>query len=230
MSKKIRLGVFETNSSSSHSVSIGTGNKMSERLTMTPESNITAAIRKLARNYGVEDDDIWEYLKKCHGFKESYRYKTLLLDGDQYGWGYDVVDSAVGKLDYAFTYIVCRSVADHLENDNNYKLLKKVVRDMTGCEIFPNYFDGVASNDEVDYYAEELRFFLDHNNLGGFKITQTDWDGEEREYTEADAWMHNIYIDHQSVDMLDEYFEDEEKLKELIFNPEYKIIIDNDNH
>jgi hypothetical protein len=38
------------------------------------------------------------------------------------------------------------------------------------------------------------------------------------------------YIDHQSQGMLEDYFDSKDKLKEFIFNSNYELVIDNDNH
>lgn len=53
---------------------------------------------------------------------------------------------------------------------------------------------------------------------------------ETIEMDEVDTLSSDIYIDHQSMDLLDPYFEDndDEPLKELIFNEDYEIIINND--
>lgn len=230
MGKNIRLGVFETNSSSSHSISVRPESEIGEKLNTTPESNIVSMVKRWARDFEVDDGDIWEYLENCHGFKKSYKNKARLLSGGEYGWGYNVIDWAGGKLDYAFTYIISTSSKERLEDDERYILLKKVVKDMTGIEIFPDYFNEWAVADDCNYYEQELRYFIDHNNLDGFEGIRTRWDDEQEKCTEIDAWSYNIYIDHQSLYLLKEYFEDEEKLKELIFNQGYEIYIDNDNH
>lgn len=48
-------------------------------------------------------------------------------------------------------------------------------------------------------------------------------------------WYPHGYIDHQSVDLLDDYFIDNEtefksNMRDIIFNDKYQIITDNDNH
>lgn len=230
MGKNIRLGVFETNSSSSHSISIRPENEVGNRLNTTPESNIEAAVERWAENYCISEDQVWEYLEKCHNFKKSDKGNVRLLNGGEYGWGYDVIDYTSGKLNYIFTYIVSTSSKERLEDDERYKMLKKVVKDMTGLEIFPDYFNEIAVMDNCYYYEQELIYFINNNSLERFQGRSTSWDGEVSKCTEVDAWSYNIYIDHQSLYLLKEYFEDEEKLKELIFNQGYEIYIDNDNH
>jgi hypothetical protein len=83
------------------------------------------------------------------------------------------------------------------------------------------YYDGVG---EVDDLSKSTYFQW-------LKEMVSDYSGCELEVLGKDMG----YIDHQSTDMLDEYWsqnEDEFKsnMKDLIFNNKYTIIIDNDNH
>jgi hypothetical protein len=65
-----------------------------------------------------------------------------------------------------------------------------------------------------------------------------DYTGSElvyQPYDETDKYYKDGYIDHQSTDMLDGQWSDNEEefknnMKDIVFNDKYFIIIDNDNH
>lgn len=63
-----------------------------------------------------------------------------------------------------------------------------------------------------------------------------EYTGRDIEYQQSyDKWYPHGYIDHQSMDLLDDYFVDDEvefknNMRDVIFNNKYQIIIDNDNH
>ena len=142
--KVIRKGVFETNSSSSHSISIS-----------------------------GEDD---------YYFAEE-EINELVITYGEYGWGYEVLSTINDKLSYIVTMIKEKYDEKYLD------WLKDLVKEYLGAEL----------------KIEKLNGFYEKG-----------------------------YIDHQSHNILDEYFlnnkeEFKEKMKDLIFNNKYSIIIDNDN-
>jgi hypothetical protein len=154
MKTKIRKSVFETNSSSMHSICISGGDNFV--------------------NYG-----------------------QLRGHFDEYGWGYDRLDSVGEKLSYVLTsmryhdYDIEEDSVETLLNSKFYIWLNEMIKDYTG--------------EEID---------LEYSNSGYYSMG---------------------YVDHQSTDLLDEYWSDDEttfkeNMKELIFNSKYDIIIDNDNH
>ena len=92
--KKIRLGVFETNSSSSHSISIN-GQLNSEIL--------PSKIQRFQTEYADKSDD------KIH----------INIDEDcEFGWGYEYITDSFRKLTYAIMMVIeteghgCKTIED----------------------------------------------------------------------------------------------------------------------
>lgn len=106
MNIKIRKSVFETNSSSIHSICISG----SDRFSKFPNEKIS-------------------------------------VDFDEYGWGYDRLDTAHQKLSYVLTSIQYydSSVNDEdietLYESKYYVWLKEMVKDYCGCEINLEAYD-----------------------------------------------------------------------------------------
>ena len=106
----------------------------------------------------------------------------------------------------------------------------------------------VTPNEKLAYVLTVItRIFNDEEvateeELSGTKFTLLseaikDYTGYELAYKPLNDKYHpNGYIDHQSDDLLDEYFygvsneKFKDNMKELIFNNKYSIDIDNDNH
>lgn len=237
MNINIRNGVFETNSSSSHSISVSkdeNGNFFNRDLRSNGYDIIFRKVSELAYIFGVEKSEIWEYLNECFGITEENVEKIVLLEGGEYGWGYDVLSEPIEKLDYIYTYIVNTTTEQYLCEDDRYIRLKEIVENMTGHLIFPDYFRFLFENeydDESTFFEEQIRHWIDYASLDNFEATRELCDGEIVSMNEIYTLSSDIYIDHQSMDLLDPYFEDDsdEPLKELIFNDDYNIIIDNDN-
>ena len=188
MKKQIRNGVFETNSSSCHSLSINKASKIEYDKDMFED--------------WIHDDD-----NKLHiGFGE-------------FGWGYDVYNDPLNKLEYALTMVLeteGRNIDDFYET-KGFKLIDEFVRNTFEC-------DGVAIDDEIE------------------KITHqpTKWDNEKMTWVEdlsrpVITWLSSDgYIDHQSCEgysCLQDFLDDwNVSLEDFVFNPGIKLIIDNDNH
>ena len=81
MKKQIRVGVFETNSSSTHSVSIGNGEKELLGLYKYEEYNL------LTHQY----------------FEDNYIHVTF----GEFGWEQKTYNDIITKLEYALTMLVC---------------------------------------------------------------------------------------------------------------------------
>ena len=237
MNINIRHGVFETNSSSSHSISISKdkkGNFFDRDLHPNGHDIIYRKASDLAHIYGVDKSEIWEYFDKCLGITEEDVEKIVLLEGGEYGWEYDVLSEPIEKLDYIYTYIVNTTTEQFLCEDERYVRLKKIVDNMTGLEIFPNYFRFLFEgryDDDATFFEEQIRYFIDYGNLDNFEAIRELPEDETIEMDEVYTLSSDIYVDHQSLDLLDPYFEDnnDEPLKELIFNDDYKIIIESDS-
>lgn len=233
----IRHGVFETNSSSSHSISVsndGKGNFLNRDLHSNVYDIIYRKVSELAYIYGVDKSEIWEYFNECLGIAEEDVENIVLLDGGEYGWGYDVLSTPIEKLNYIYTYIITTTTEQFLCEDERYIRLKEIVDNMTGLEIFPDYFRFLFESGydaESTFFEEQIRYFMDYGNLDNFEAIRELPEDETIEMDEVYTLSSDIYIDHQSMDLLDPYFEDDsdEPLKDLIFNDNYTIIIDSDN-
>lgn len=161
MSVKIRKGVFETNSSSMHSLTVIAGDRMGE-----------------------------------------YNFNTIDVDGeelipvypDEYGWNGDDLKTPLQKLSYIITMVQYKDSLireDDIEDSRYFLWLSEMIKDYVGYGIAYQ-----PSHDEYYKYG---------------------------------------YIDHESVDILDEYWVDDKEefqsnMRDIIFNEKYFIIIDNDNH
>lgn len=224
MKQNIRYGVFETNSSSSHSISVSEeNNSMWYDLPTIAPDDLRRWVSSEARVFGVENDEIWEFLGKYLGVNKEEADNALLLSGGGYGWGYDVLASPKDKLNYLFTYISNTSDEDMFMEDARFKMLREVVMDFSGIRIAANFME----NNE-DFYEAALRCFMDYYNLDGFYYSP---EGEYSDkMTERILWNQNIYIDHQSLYLARDLFLNKEDLKNFIFNDKYSVIIDNDNH
>lgn len=234
MHRNIRRSVFETNSSSTHSISIE--NDAIKVFHCHPQAVLISEVYFLMEIHNLEEANIWQYTQKYHHFTKSDAGDTVFLSGGEYGWKYRELTSALEKLNYIFTYIVATSEKDRLLDDERYQLIQKIIFNRTGNRVAPDIFTLEALNLDEDFYEKEILYFCENGTLDGFEYIREWYNGEQEILTEIAHYRNYIYIDHQSLHLLDPYFENdneelaEDKLKELIFNPAYKIVIDNDNH
>lgn len=234
MHKNVRRSVFETNSSSTHSISIE--NDSVEEFYCYSLSILMAEVYPLMGIHDLDEANIWQYTQKYHRFTKSDAGNVVFLTGGEYGFGYSKLSSPIDKLNYIFTYIITTSEKDRILDDERYQLIQKIVFDRTGNKIAPDVFEIDTFGPDRNFYEKEIIYFCKNGSLDGFKYVYEYYDDNEETLTETAYHGSNIYIDHQSIHLLDPYFEDndeelaEDKLKELIFNPTYKIVIDNDNH
>ena len=90
----------------------------------------------------------------------------------------------------------------------------------------------------MQYYDQDIRNVADLKESVYFTwLSQMvhGYTGAKIEILSEDDNTDMGYVDHQSSDMLDDYFRNDENvfkenMKELIFNPNISIVIDNDNH
>jgi hypothetical protein len=177
--KQIRAGVFETNSSSSHSISISNENT---------EFDLTS-------------------------IKLDYD-KHVVIEFDEFGWGYTVYTDAYMKFKYLCTMwfnLECYDISNlkKLYKTSGFKILNKAVK-----KIIPEC-KGLIIN-------RSSKIFINNDYNGSLCM-------------EIDG-----YIDHQSVPWsrdektrLDlEYYLNSKKIsaEDFIFSKNVELIIDNDNH
>lgn len=235
MGQQIRRGVFETNSSSTHSISVFGSDRFEY---LSAPVGLSEAIYKWvssqARVFGVEQEEVFEYLGKYLGVNEKNIENTILLSGGEYDWEYDTLVGPIAKLNYLFTYIAATSSVNRFIDDPKFKMLKEVVKDYADINIAPDFLD--IENDLSDYgnvrdfYDSELRYFIDNASLEGFYYNIDYYGGSNDLVKEISFWNNHIYIDHQSLYLVRDCFDSKEKLKDIIFNERYCIVIDNDNH
>lgn len=82
--KLIRNGVFETNSSSAHSLSFGT----------------SKIVRGAGWGLPPDETDFSNPLYHLSEVPEYYKSGTLIAQIDDFGWGYDELDTAQQKFEY----------------------------------------------------------------------------------------------------------------------------------
>lgn len=177
MTTNIRTGVFETNSSSSHSIT----------LCITPTSNMD--------KIPLEDGEV------------------MIYPGD-FGWG----------------------ISDH--NDAPTKASYCLVHAMSHAPRFSDVVASTADIDSADYsrpsgpeHATEdelsapLVQMLERVIKRGTKCERVVFVPSAGDH--YSRWGH---IDHQSVDVPETVFKDEDTLFGFIFNPRSELHIDNDNH
>ncbi len=135
MQKQIRYGIFETNSSSTHSISINNNHLVSSLLLENDEGDIESSGGKFGceirtiHNQQLKLDYIVTYL--CS------RYKSEILDKD-------TVDDEVERIKAS------------LEQDDDFKNLKEVIRDYCGTEL------SIKKNSDNDWYPLG---YIDHQSI-----------------------------------------------------------------
>jgi len=119
MKTQIRCGVFETNSSSSHSVSVG---------------NYEEKIRWLL-NYGDAYDE------KTNTYYEIYDDGYFYVSFGEFGWGPYVRNDVFTKLQYALTMVIeteghhgeIQSIEDYYETEG-FKAINELVKEHCKCD------------------------------------------------------------------------------------------------
>lgn len=168
-----RHGVFETNSSSCHSLSL----------------HSDANQNNLFDDFYIHEDG------------------KLFFYTDEYGWGMAKLDSFGEKLSYVMTYCITNYRYE------DFMFVLKILHDVTQFQSL--YYEDNLLVGTWDDDAEQVKFANDFDLYNFFK------------YVNDDTYS---YIDHQSIDLLDDVIKDEEKLKSLLFCKESYITTDNDNH
>lgn len=228
MHRNIRRRVFETNSSSTHSISIEDNAASSSSLVA---SKIPQELYDFMRQYSLNENDVWDYTKKYHDFSKEDLNNLFFLEGGEYDWDNDVLISPDEKLNYVYAHIVSTSEEKRLINDWRFQILKKVIFDYTGLKIAQDIFCDLTKYAFTQFYKEEILYYCKNKNLDDFKYKFEGLYESGMIYNEIFNLQRFIYIDDLSLDLLDSYFTNDEvltkdKLKELIFNPKYNIIIE----
>lgn len=125
----IRTGVFETNSSSAHSLAYGT-------------EYILRGSRWYQPTMKHDFSNPMYHLDKV---PDKYRGYTFYEWLGEYGWGYDVLTTPQEKFSYLLTQMA--DTSEELHESTNYQTIKEMVEDI-GCEI-------VRCNDQDGYVDHE---------------------------------------------------------------------------
>lgn len=114
--KLIRNGVFETNSSSAHSLAYGT----------------SKIIRGSRWYQPTKEHDFSNPMYRLDKVPDHYRNYTFYEWLGEYGWGYDVLTTPQEKFSYLLTQMA--DTSEELHKSTNYETIKEMVEDI-GCEI-----------------------------------------------------------------------------------------------
>lgn len=155
--KQIRKNVFETNSSSVHSLSISGKD-----------------------NYDYTQLD--DYIEEDYGHNGYGKYLKLNFEAFGWGWNSDLDEnSAIAKLEYILTAITCfqgyninwssredkeEAIKEVMESDDfqkfeddvKYALSKHDIH-ITGIEISPDE-DGYVDHQSLDYYVSDGMYYI----------------------------------------------------------------------
>lgn len=125
----IRTGVFETNSSSAHSLAYGTD-----------------YILRGSRWYQpTKERDFSNPMYRLDKVPDHYKGYTFYEWLGEYGWGYNVLTTPQEKFSYLLTQMA--DTSEELHESTNYETIKEMVEDI-GCEI-------IRCNDQNGYVDHE---------------------------------------------------------------------------
>lgn len=214
MKIKIRKNVFETNSSSMHSICI-----------MKEEApSLTDKINNLWCSYGE-----LSYYNECDFEFGRYPFKVLITAND--------------KIPYIFASLCpgCRLDTDPVFKKTYKSVIKAIQTKYPECKSikFPWYFEEygfnkllVDSNRHV-YSKYDDRVVYEWEK--GIKKPYSDYvlkeTGERLKISKSKKQTYYCgFVDHQSSDLLCKLLSKEISLEEFIFNPKYIVIIDGDEY
>lgn len=127
--KLVRNGVFETNSSSAHSLAYGTD-----------------YILRGSRWYQpTKERDFSNPMYRLDKVPDHYKGYTFYEWLGEYGWGYNVLTTPQEKFSYLLTQMA--DTSEELHESTDYETIKEMVEDI-GCEI-------IRCNDQDGYVDHE---------------------------------------------------------------------------
>lgn len=132
--KLIRNGVFETNSSSAHSLAYK--NTVLRDYNYKPCNDLCFAIKEL-------------HLTKKPKEYEMYSYMPLYFD--EYGWGFDVLTSPAEKLSYLMSSVYQYKTWGVVKED---PFFKQVIKWLNELDIVVNIPEEYGDSSEVDAYVD----------------------------------------------------------------------------
>lgn len=132
--KLIRNGVFETNSSSAHSLAYK--NTVLRDYNYKPKDDLCFAIKEL-------------HLTKKPKEYEMYSYMPLYFD--EYGWGFDILSSPAEKLSYLMSSVYQYKTWGVIKED---PFFKQVIQWLNELDIIVNLPEQYGDSSEVDAYVD----------------------------------------------------------------------------
>lgn len=146
---KIRSSLFETNSSSVHTISIDKDFDV---------ESIKNPVEKIA-----------EILKR---YIVSYRDTNYIIFGGEYGWGYEELDYTKGILDYLFTYLYKSNKIYIPENEYDFESYDENFSESK--DVFVIFMNKVK--EELEYEYEGIKFviepgsYIDHQSVSNLNL------------------------------------------------------------
>lgn len=176
MKKLIRKNVFETNSSSTHSISVDNSFNLYESLELNENDNV-------------------------------------VLTGGEFGWGWSKHNDALVKANYILVYIM-----DWVSKDLKkqfFNTFYSVIKEQTQCN-------------DIEILRQDNEVFLLSTLIKDIEF------GYDIKLDELFNWFEDRgigYIDHQAVENQDWHylFDNQQELKDFIFNKNKTLVIGNDN-
>lgn len=132
--KLIRNGVFETNSSSAHSLAYK--NNVLRDFNYKPKDDLCFAIKEL-------------HLTKKPKEYEMYSYMPMYFD--EYGWGFEVLSSPAEKLSYLMSSVYQYKTWGVIKED---PFFKQVIQWLNELDIVVNLPEEYGDSSEVDAYVD----------------------------------------------------------------------------
>lgn len=214
--KKIRKGVFETNSSSMHSIAIVGDDRYVTREELT-DSDDWFGEQIYVRD--GEWDPWWQGNFGGNFGRSPFRILT--------------------KFEDKFYYAVCEYLGYKFCDDDDYdelvQMFEEIVEDVVGatikwemqeCPVFLDAEGNVLKRKELRFKRFEGKREI---------YSYTDEDGKEHEAHESEDYVYEYpdvgVIDHQSAGLLKKFLQKKKiTLKEFLTNKKYVIIIDGDEY
>lgn len=141
MKRQIRFGVFETNSSSCHTITVSFKN-VTERLSFK----------------ALHEYQSWDY----DGNKSNI--DTVKLSFGEYGWGPDVVYGEIDKTKYLLTMV---GMLENFKNEEEFyqtegfKTINEVIKEKTPYENGIKMTNGSFNNSKWDHFIDG---YIDHQS------------------------------------------------------------------
>jgi len=228
MKMQIRTGMFETNSSSMHSLLI-----MKKRQTMTQ--------KEIRDEYYLDED--WR--------KE--RGNTLRLDwtNEEFGRGFDVLTSFRDKLSYALASVCgsCYSLESYIRGgDTFYKVFEPLLKRLIGVDEvepymesrnFHVYSDSVTDDLEQDYTTYEGVPYDDLIRNENWNKEGHEDEGYYKEICKSGRKQEEIWlevpefgsVDHQSAGLLQKFLDKYDiTLEDYLIRKDIVVIVDGDEY